>query len=237
LAENLSILQNNTDAWDVETVFGYLKKLIDMGMPTKNEASVKEMAASEVQPVISYFSLFGSIVLSRLECLMGDYTASLHALHPVHLYQDFLIAKDEGSTVSDVLQSVFAARLSLAYHAGISFLMLARYKDAVSVLADCAGTMQRGFKTGSLRKQAGSDQFMKQYERILGILAILVQICPGLPVVEDSVIRAVREKHGSKIEAATSYEEWFMSPKFISADPHNLVYRQQVDLFLKEMVH
>jgi translation initiation factor 3 subunit L len=76
---------------------------------------------------------------------------------------------------------------------------------------------------------------MKQYERILGILAILIHVCPGLPLIEDSVIRAVREKHGSKIEAATSLEEWFMSPKFISADPYNLVYRQQVDLFLKEM--
>ena len=235
LAENLSILQNNTDAWDVESVFGYLNRLIQIGMSAKDEAGVKEAAEAEIQPVYSYFSLFGSIVLSRLECLMGDYTASLQALYPLHLYQDFVIAKDEGSTVADVLQSVFSARLSLAYHTGINFLMLARYKDAVTVLADCAGTMQRGFKTGALRKQAGSDQFMKQYERILGILAILLQICPGLPIVEDSVIRAVRDKHGSKIEAATSYEEWFLCPKFIASDPHNSVYRQQVDLFLKEM--
>lgn len=234
LAENLNILQSNTDAWEVEAVFGYLHRLIEMGMPAKNEADVHQ-SSSSLQPVNSYFSLFGSIVLSRLECLMGDYTASLQALQPIHLYQDFVVAKDEGSPISDILQSVFAARLSLVYHAGISYLMLARYKDAVSLLADCAGAMQRGFKTGSLRKQALSDQYVKQYERILGILAILIQVCPGLPLIEDTVLRAIREKHGSKIEAASSLEEWFMSPKFISADPYNSVYRQQVDLFLKEM--
>jgi translation initiation factor 3 subunit L len=237
LAENLSILQNNPEAWEVEAVFGYLHRLIRLGLPPSDAQG--KTTLDHVQPVYVYFALFGSIVLSRLECLLGDYTACLQALQPLHAYQDAVIPKDEGQTVADCLQSVFAARMSLAYHAGVSFLMLRRYRDAVSVLADCAAVMQRGFKTGALRNKLlpGADQFNKQYERISALIAILVQICPSLPqTVEDSIVRAVKEKHGSKMEAAASYEEWFMSPKFVSPDSGVTGYHgQQVELFLQEM--
>jgi translation initiation factor 3 subunit L len=171
--------------------------------------------------------------LSRLECLLGDYNASLQALDVVHTYGDSVIGKDDNLTVAETLNSVISARVSLAYHAGIAYLQLRRYKDAASVLLECAATLQRGFKSGSVRH----DQFNKQYERILSLLAVLQQICPGLHSAgEESVWRAVREKHGSKIEAATSFEEWFQSPKFIAADPASgTIHRQQVDIFNQEM--
>lgn len=232
LAENLQLLQNNTDAWDVEAVFSYLHRLIETGMPRE-----KKPEDGTVKPVYSFFALFGSIALSRLECLLGDYTATLQALDGVHVYSDTIIPKDENHTFEETVTTVMAARVSLAYHAGIAYMQLRRYKDASAILLQCAGSLQRGFKTGALRQQSGSDQFNKQYERILSLLAILQQICPGMhTAAEESVLRAVREKYGSKIEAAGSFEEWFQSPKFIAADPSaGTIHRQQVEIFNAEM--
>ena len=242
LADNLMLLHNNKDAWDVESVFSYLHRLIEAGMP-------KVKKTTSTQPVNTYFALFGSVALSRLECLLGDYTASLQALDVVHAYADVIVPNKDGAdgpaiAVSDVLASVFPARVSLAYHAGIAYLQLRRYKDAAGILQDCAGALQRGFKTGALRQQNNKEnqqQLNKQYERIQSLLAILQQICPGMVVTEESVLRNVREKHGSKMDTAASLEEWFQSPKFIAADPTaaaadgTTIHRQQVDIFNQEM--
>jgi translation initiation factor 3 subunit L len=226
LVENLSVLQNAGDAWEVEAVYGYLHRMVHRGMPA---------GGATIHPVSSYLSLFSSVSLSRLDCLLGDYTSSLQALSPLTIHGEYVIPKDEGSTVTSVLHSVFPARISVVYHAGVSFLMLRRYKDAVKILADLCAYMQRGFKSGQLRKLPGSDQFNKQYERMLSLLAILNHICPTNGWMEDSVARVVREKHSAKLEAASSMEEWFQSPKFISTDPSFGLYRQQVQIFLQEM--
>lgn len=223
--ENLQTFQSNKDAWDTEAVFSYMKRLINLG--------IKSESAS---PVSTYFAIFGSVALSRLECLLGDYTASLQALDVINTIGDRIVPKDDKPTASQVLSSVVAAKVSLAYHAGISYLQLRRYTDAGVLLADCAGSLQRGFKSGSLRQQSGSDQFNKLYDRILSLLAILQQICPGFATTEESVIRAARDKHGNKIEAASSYDEWFQAPKFIVADPSaGLIHSQQISIFTEEM--
>ena len=233
LADNLQLLHNNKDAWDVEMLFSYLHRLIQIGMPPER----KPNSNTTIQPVYTYFALFGSVALSRLECLLGDYTACLQALDVVHTYHDYVVPKDEGTPILDVLASVATAKVSLAYHAGISYLQLRRFKDAAAILQDCAGSLQRGFKTGVLRAQkAQADQLNKQFDRIVSLLAILQQVCPGLVVTEESVMRNAREKHVSKMDAAPSLEEWFQSPKFIAADPSaGTIHRQQVEIFNQEM--
>jgi translation initiation factor 3 subunit L len=97
--------------------------------------------------------------------------------------------------------------------------------------------LQRGFKSGTLRQQAGSDQFNKLYGRILRLLAILQQICPCFATTEELIIRACLDKHGIKIEATAKYEEWFQAPKFIVADPAAAgnIHNQQTAFFVKEM--
>jgi translation initiation factor 3 subunit L len=227
LVDNLNTLESMSDAWDVEMVFSYLHRLVQIGAPKADGTSV--------QPVYSYLSIFSSVALSRLECILGDYTACLQALTPIVAKADIVIPKEEGQTGMEVLNSVVPARLSMAYHAGVSFLMLRRYRDASKTLGDVCAFMQRGFKTGQLRKLPGSDQFNKQYERMLSLLAILMQICPSQGLIEDPIARLIREKHGSKLEAATSYEDWFQSPKFVAVDPAHSVHRQQVQQFLKGM--
>lgn len=223
--ENLRTFQSNKDTWDTEAVFTYMKRLIALG--TKSES---------VSPVCTYFAIFGSVALSRLECLLGDYTSCLQALDVTNAIADRIIPKDEKPTAAQVLSSVVAAKVSLAYHAGISYLQLRRYTDAGVLLAGCAGSLQRGFKSGSLRQQAGSDQFNKLYDRILSLMAILQQICPGFVTTEELVMRAAADKHGNKIEAATDYDEWFQAPKFIVVDPSaGLLHNQQTLVFAEEM--
>jgi translation initiation factor 3 subunit L len=230
LIENLQLLQSNTEAWDVGVVFSYLHRLMVAGFGSSGAISKNEMKP----PVYMYFATFGCICISRLECLLGDYTACLLALDRLYAKSIVVVEKDnESKTVIETVNDVIGARVSLAYHAGISYMQLRRYRDATAILSDCAKLLQRGFKTGTIR----SDQYNKQYERILSLLAILLQICPGLVVDDEAVFRAIREKHSSKIETTSNYEEWFQSPKFINANPMlgSMYHKQQVDLFNQQM--
>lgn len=226
LADNLQLLESTPDAWDIELVFEYLHRFSELGLP-----------GNRLPHVYTYFNIFGAITKSRIECLLGDFMASLQALAPLSVYADYVISREEQKmTVTDTVNSVFAAKLSLAYHTGVSLLMLRRHKDAVKVLGDICATMMRGFKTGQLRKLPGSDQFNKQFERMLSLLALLQHVCPTQGILEDMVVRSIREKHGVRLEAASSFEEWFQSPKFVSTDSKvSSSHRQMVQLFAKEM--
>ena len=138
VVENATTLaqQGGKDAWAAETVLYYLHRLVAIG--TRPDCNV---------PAYQYLGLFASVALSRLECLVADYSSSLQVLAPI-LESNLVVAKHDQDTKSalEVIHSVFAARLSLTYHAGISFLMLRRYKDAVKVLGELCAYMQRGFK-------------------------------------------------------------------------------------------
>lgn len=228
LLENLTVLKNSTDAWDIEVVYAYLNRLAALGLP-------KDGGSSKISPASTYLSVFVAVARSRLECLLGDYVESLQVLTPLTVHGDFVIEKDDNPTVTTVLNSVFGARLSVAYHAGVSLMMLRRHKDAIKTLGDMCTVMQRGFKTGQLRKLPGLDQFNKQYDRMLALLAILQYVCPTQGVLEDHLARLIREKHAARLDAASSYEDWFQSPKFVSVDPNVPVFRQQVQHFLQEV--
>jgi translation initiation factor 3 subunit L len=144
--ENVTVLaQQGTEAWAVESVLDYLQRLVAIG--TSKECNV---------PAYQYMGLFASVTLSRLECLVSDYTASLQALAPIY-ESNILVCKadQETKTALEVVHTVFAARLSLNYHAAISFLMLRRYKDAVTILGEICAYMHRGFKVGETGEKEG----------------------------------------------------------------------------------
>merc|ERR1712232_27464 len=107
------------------------------------------------------------------------------------------------SSAYDVVKNVFSARLSMTYHAGVAYLMLRRYKDAILILGNICSYMQRGFKTGQLRKLPNFEQNGKLYDRMIALLAILTHVCPvaqsGGYLIEDSILRTIREKHGSQL--------------------------------------
>ena len=214
----------------VEKVLGYLHRLIAAGASTPATIAT---TATRGGPAYRHLGLMASVALSRLECLLGDYTSSLLALGPIF---DPTAPKIPGGgaeggemrTAEEVVQSVIPARISLSYHAGVSYLLLRRYRDAAATLGAIGTYMQRGFKSGMFRSSPHSDQFGRQYDRVLALLAILGHVCPNLladaGVVEDGVARLVRERHSgqlTKIESGEEgYEELFVfaCPKFISAN-------------------
>lgn len=250
--EAVSVLSNNRDAWAVQSVLSYLNKLVAAG---------ENVSA----PTVQYNALFASVCISRLECLMGDYASSLTALTPITgstTTIDLPRGAEEDAkpqSAQEVVNSVFAAKLSMTYHQGVCYLMLRRYRDASNVLGDICSTMRRGFKAGEYKTVAGSDQFQKLYDRMIALLAIITHVCPAAGLVDDTVARTVRDKHGkqlSKIEAGEEgYEDLFIfaCPKFItpsvpqyeaalskgaSAGPNGQdAYKLQVKHFMNEMAN
>ncbi len=135
VSDALEILGQNRDAWAVETVLFYLHRLVAVGTQKNASATYR------------YLAYFSSVTLSRLECLLGDYKASIAALDVIHDSEAELIAVGEDmKTPEELVNGVFPARLSLAYHSGVSYLMLRRYKDAGVMLGSICLFMQRGFK-------------------------------------------------------------------------------------------
>lgn len=239
VVENLAIMKDApNDVWSAETVFSYLHRLVAIGTSPKCNV-----------PAYQYFGIFASITLSRLECLLSDYSGCLQAMAPILESSDLQVTKadEEPKTKSfgDVVQSVFAARLSLTYHAGISFLMLRRYKDAIQMVGSLCTFMQRGFKTGQLRKLPNSDQLYKNYDRMVALLAICTHLCPQANLLEESLAKTIREKHGGQL-SKEAYTDLFLfcAPKFISptmpdfstaSTPTENAYKHQVKMLEGEL--
>jgi translation initiation factor 3 subunit L len=172
LIETLRVLNENKDAWAVESVFYYLQRLIYLGTDRNPSLSKKKRMSAAMQ----YLGVFASVTLSRMECLLGDHTAAIAAVTPLMVsstHPSFygmiyppqtgpvtsstsvggaiddvvnpnMMVTLKSSTPDDIISSVLAARVSMSYHAGVSFLMLRRYKDAIRILSSMCAFMQRG---------------------------------------------------------------------------------------------
>lgn len=128
----LDQLWKHKTVWAVEQVFLYLHRL----------CTYVHSTAPTVTRAHRTLGIFASVALSRLECLLGDYHASLAALSPLY----WTTTSPTDTSILEEVNSVFLAKLSLAYHAGISYLMLRRYKDAIRVVSDmCMQLANRGF--------------------------------------------------------------------------------------------
>ena len=148
VSDALEILGQNRDAWAVETVLFYLHRLVAVGTQKNASATYR------------YLAYFSSVTLSRLECLLGDYKASIAALDVIYDSKAELICVGEDmKTPEELVNGVFPARLSLAYHSGVSYLMLRRYKDSGSMLGSICLFMQRGFKVCDLLVYESSSAF------------------------------------------------------------------------------
>lgn len=81
----------------------------------------------------------------------------------------------------------------------------------------------------------------KNYDRMLVLLGILTHLSPPAGLVEDSLSRAIRDKHGSqlsKIEAGEgSYKDLFTyaCPKFVSPSLEGDAHKLQINRFVKEL--
>ena len=97
---------------------------------------------------------FASLSLSRLECLLGDYHGSLSALSSISFNEK-----------NDTHRGIFAAGVSVSYHAGVSYVAMGRYRDAAKVFADKASAINKGTQQGYLKRLSGYDQISKTQVR------------------------------------------------------------------------
>ena len=76
---------------------------------------------------------------------------------------------------------------------------------------------------------------------MVSLLAILTHVCPPAGLLEESLLRTIREKHGTQLSKIDSgedgYEDLFLyaCPKFISPSLEVDAYKMQIRLFGKEM--
>lgn len=141
ILDAIDVLSENKDAWAVESVLTYLHRLVLAGTTTTSSSG------RVIHPVYRYLAYFASVTLSRLECLLGDYRASIMALDVIFdPHADLVPVGEEMKSPEGLVNGVFPARLSLTYHAGVSYLMLRRYADSANTLGGICLFMQRGFK-------------------------------------------------------------------------------------------
>ena len=232
--EDLAMIRDNKDAWAVDQVMYYLHSLIELSAGIANDATAESGTLA-----YKHLGVFAAVALSRLECLLADYTACLEAFD-IDLVTEQL--SDNG-----IISRVFPAKISLAYHAGIAHLMLNRYKDAINILEDVCTEIQRAVKTNQLQSMVGHDhqQFNKQFDRMLALLAILIKICPSCLISldgnKDSIGSLVREKYGSQLQKIESGDEGyedlfgFACPKFI--DPAFPDYSKEIPAGFNQQAH
>lgn len=120
--------------------------------------------------------------------------------------------------------------------------MLRRYRDATSVLGDISAVLQRAFKSGRvpgvvLGGEGRVEQYTKQYDRMIALLAILTHACPagqgyvgagmgggtstngstgatgsggsGGGLIEDSVARVIGDRHRTQLSKIEAGEEGY----------------------------
>merc|ERR1719223_1614176 len=105
--DDLAQMSANKDAWTIEKVMYYLYKLIEISSDENASSAYKNLG------------VFAVVALSRLECLLADYNECLSAVSTL-----------ESRGAMEIVDSVLPAKISLAYHVAVAYLMLRRYKDA-----------------------------------------------------------------------------------------------------------
>lgn len=210
-AEDIEMLEANKEAWSYPAVLRLLKGVIrSSNIRTFLSTSIAPSPAciaSSPQLSVGYFSM---IELARLECLIGDHTASLEAISSIHLLDN-----------TGYCVSVPASYVNMLYHAGVCFLMLRRYSDCMDTLSGLVMYVSQLLKPGAT-KQAVSPQFQKLMDKALTLTGVCANLCPGHRL-DDQVREMCATKLGDKLrrlqlgEAAAYVESFEQScPKFVS---------------------
>ncbi|GMH52260.1 hypothetical protein TrLO_g7223 [Triparma laevis f. longispina] len=204
-AEEKELLEANKDVWDVGTVMKHLHGLIGAsGLKTD------PTGASAHGQSLYMMGYFAALSLSRLECLLGDFHGSLDALSCMNINEK-----------GELYWNIFAARVSLSYHAGVSYFALRRYRDAAKTFSDMCSAINKGVNSGYLKRLTGYEQFMKLNDKMLAFLAIISLIQPAIKI-EDSLSKVTNQMFGDKLAKVEGGDEGFdeifsfACPKFVS---------------------
>ena len=209
--EDIELLEANKEAWSYPAVLKLLKGVIRVSaikdLMSSSAAPNPASIAASLHLSIGYFSM---IELARLECLIGDHTASLEAISSIHLLDK-----------TGYCVSVPASYVNMLYHAGVCFLMLRRYSDCIDTLSGLVLYVSQLLKPGA-SKQTISPQFQKLMDKALTLTGVCANLCPGHRI-DDQVREMCAAKLGDKLRRLqlgepSAYVESFEQscPKFVS---------------------
>jgi len=233
-AEEREVLSQNSEAWAAPTVLRYLARL--QACAPAGGSSAKARARS---PLHFYYATFASVCLSRAQCLLGDYEASVSAL-------DGLDVLDEASEVS----RIFACRVNMLYHLGYALMMLRRYRDALRTFDPVLAYLARAAKQGGFKAFPDGNQIGKAYDRLLALYACCLALAPG-HTVDEGVRYAMQDKYKDKFRMLERNDQPTFEAMLSYASPKHIVpsvpdysvptnttheaYRQQLRLFGAEV--
>jgi translation initiation factor 3 subunit L len=234
--EDGRLLEENQTAWSLPAVTFLLSRAV--GLTTTYAPS------GSIHYLIGYFSI---IELSRVECLVCDYSASYETVSA--LIQPATSGASSGTPA--LYTTVFQSYLNLFYHTGISLIMLHRYSEAIELYSTIALHMARLQKpSGAGGNNANSksspyNQYQKIGDKILSLTALAAALSPSTPL-DDHVADLMANKLGDKFRRLKTgndvnvYREIFDSsvPKFVSSSTSvtsNDLRHAQTELFLTEV--
>lgn len=207
-AEVLKTLEANRDIWNLGRVNGILRGLMAAGRALSGGAS-----ASNSSPFLVQFGYFASIECARLECLLGDFNASLAAIADISL-----------TDRNELFMSIPVCHFNVCYHAGVCYMMLRKFTEAIHIFGEVVVFVARILKPGSATTvRAGSQgQMQRMLDRVLALAGIVMTLFPSCRV-DDQVKELVDAKWADKLRRLAngdrnSFGEMFdfASPKFIS---------------------
>jgi len=198
--DELTVLKNNPQVWNVSTVIGYLQSLISKSQTQSNN------------PLYSALGHFSIIGLLRLHTLLGDYYLALKTIAPIEI-----------GVHKGLHTTVLACYTSVYYYLGFVYMMTRRYVDAIRIFSHILLYINR---TKQVTRTYQHDQVLKKCEQMYGLLAICLSLCPQR--VDETVHATLREKYTDKMQKMQKgdemcFEELFSyaCPKFINPAPPN----------------
>jgi translation initiation factor 3 subunit L len=199
-ADDINVLEANADVWTFPKIQSILKKLIAVSGIKKADPE------STTQILHQRFGIFAAIELSRLECLVGDYDASIKALAPI-------FAADR----SEIFSQSPSTHVNLYYHAGVSFLMLRRYADALETFAEIILHFARILKPG-FSADSNQKMLLKMLDKTLSLAAVTSALCPGKRV-DDQVREMMETRAAEKVRRLSSGDILALRDIFAQAAP------------------
>jgi translation initiation factor 3 subunit L len=207
--------------WNLSTVYSILNKLIALAQ----RKNVKEQQLASTQSSFqTQFGYFAGIELSRLECLLGNFSASLQAISGYKL-----------ADRSELFFSVPLCQFNVFYHYGVSNMMTKHYTLALDSFAEIILSIARILKIGFAAvvasttnnnnnlKYGHSVQLQKMFDKVLSLTAILTTVFPYFRI--DNQVKEILDARFSdklwtlKNGNMTIFRETLevASPKFVSS--------------------
>uniref|UniRef100_A0A6U3CZR8 Eukaryotic translation initiation factor 3 subunit L n=1 Tax=Lotharella globosa TaxID=91324 RepID=A0A6U3CZR8_9EUKA len=198
--EDRDLLAQRPHAWSAQTVVVFLKYLAKKGkIPHAGEAGKPHI-------LFETLSVYASIGMLRVNCIMGDYTGGIENLRDIDV-----LGKHEQVMVP-------AAHASLHYHLAFAYLMTRRYAECVKCAVDGLTYLSRN--KALIPRTYQQNNINKMQEQMFGILALATSLVPQR--LEESLASGVQDRFASQMQQmrkmdVDAYRQIFeaVCPKFI----------------------